>query len=636
MRPARAQVVRPHWLRGKAGQAIVLLALTGTLLIGGVGVAVDLAVGYMYSIAAERAAAAAALSGVVFMPGQFTSSQAVPPGSRNDATDRAVDEAKRNGFDPANIQEGVTVTSAAVPGHTNELRVTVSKQAPVFFMEMFGFKPYSVARSVVAAYLPSISLGQPGSQIGSSLSELGKTKFFFTREEGWATNRTEGDAYTPTPAGTSDVHQLSFANGTEPKDTTVADRGGYDYRINIPAGGPGGVVQVYNADFSPDGSGTTANFCDNTNVDPAQRYALGNCSSGSRSDGLGGISGTGGNNWLHEDDSGPFNFGSAANYSTMRYTLYRVNNTFIRSSDELLSQLTVYPIDARNWKATSKQYTIMGGPNAGKTVDQQYSGALPTNMFIYHNWIDVTSYTGANDNGLVSLRTTPLLSNYLSAGALVPGTYRLRVDSLDNSGTTFTGGSTGGHKAYAVRAVNGDLNRTACGTCQVAGWNEICFFTPFDAGPGGSFTMNLFELTPDYAGLTVAIDIFDVGDISSSSGKVVINILDPSGAVATSSQGVNIYDLGPQRANLLSGSYTVIASAQNGNQTASFVATDTSNGTTRNGHWVHVEIPVPATYNPPSGQYWWSMQYQTGPGTVAVDTVTVAVGLKGGPVHLLP
>jgi len=30
------------------------------------------------------------------------------------------------------------------------------------------------------------------------------------------------------------------------------------------------------------------------------------------------------------------------------------------------------------------------------------------------------------------------------------------------------------------------------------------------------------------------------------------------------------------------------------------------------------------------------MQYVTGGGTVAVDTVTVAVGLKGGPVHLPP
>src|SRR5256886_16541195 len=100
----------------------------------------------------------------------------------------------------------------------------------------------------------------------------------------------------------------------------------------------------------------------------------------------------------------------------MRYTLYRVNNAFIRGSDELLSQLTVLPIDARNWNGASKQYTIMGGPNQGKTVDQQYSGGLPSNMLIYHNWGDVTSYTGLNDGGLVSLRTTPALNNYLVGG----------------------------------------------------------------------------------------------------------------------------------------------------------------------------------------------------------------------------
>ena len=615
----RTNRLQPRRLRSKAGQAIVLLALTGTLMIGGVGAAVDLAVGYLYSIAAERAAAAAALSGVVFMPNQFDGTKAVPTGSRNDASDRAVDEARRNGYDTSDTLNGVVVIPAAVPGHPNQLRVTVAKQAPIFFMQIFGFRPYVVARTAVAAYLPPISLGQPGSQIGSSLGELGKTRFYFSRTEGWATGRSQGDAYTPTPAGSTDVHQLSYTNGTELKDTSVADRGGYDYRVIIPTGGSGGVVQVYNAAFSPDGTGGSANTCDNNNQNPASRT----CS-------------VGGNNWFHEDDQGPFGFGTDTNYSAMRYTLYRVNNNFIRSNDELLSQLTVYPIDARQWSAASKQYTIMGGPKEGTTVDQQYAASLPSNMLIYHNWVDVTSYTGQNDGGLVNLRTTPALANYLSGGALLPGSYRLRVDTMDHNGASFTDPNAGAHKGYAVRTVNGDLNKTTCATCEVAGWNEICFFTPFDAGPGGNFSMSLFQLTPDYAGLTVAIDIYDVGDISSSSGKVVINILDPSGALASSAQGVNIYDLGVQRSNLLTGQYAVIASAQNGNTKASFVATDTSNGTTRNGHWVHVELPVPSNYNPPPGQYWWSMQYVTGAGTVAVDTVTVAVGLKGGPVHLLP
>src|SRR2546430_5207498 len=129
-------------LKKQGGQAIVLLALTGTLLIGGVGIAVDLAVGYMYSIAAERAAAAAALSGVVFMPDQFSSASAVPVGSRNDATDRAVDEAKRNAFDPADAADALAVNPALGTGPPKPLRVTVSPNPPGFFMQLFGFSTY--------------------------------------------------------------------------------------------------------------------------------------------------------------------------------------------------------------------------------------------------------------------------------------------------------------------------------------------------------------------------------------------------------------------------------------------------------------------------------------------------------------
>ena len=55
-----------------------------------------------------------------------------------------------------------------------------------------------------------------------------------------------------------------------------------------------------------------------------------------------------------------------------------------------------------------------------------------------------------------------------------------------------------------------------------------------------------------------------------------------------------------------------------------------------NGQWIHLEIPIPSNYNPLPGQDWWRLQYVTGPGTISYDTVTVAVGLKGGPVHLVP
>jgi hypothetical protein len=609
--------------RSQLGQGIVVVALASTVLMGGMGLGIDIVVGYFYSVATERAAAAAALSGVVFMPDQFSPANAMPPGSRNDATDRALDEARRNGFDNADTAQGIVVTPAVVPGFSNRLQVTVQRTAPVFFMVALGFRPYLVKKTAVAAYLPPISLGEPGSQVGTALGDLGRTRFVFMRTEGWGAGRGSGDAYTPIPfnppatAGASDdVHQISYVNGTEAMDPSVSDRGGYNYRITIPAGPTGGVIQLYNAAFAPDGFAVGANFCDNNNQNPALRT----CS-------------TGGITWYHEDDE--FDFTPPSNYPAMRYSLYRVNNLFIRSSDILLSQMTVYPIDASNWSRGSNQYLIMGGSNQGRTVTQRYSGGLPTNMLIYHNWIDVATYTGSQDGGLVSLQQMGAFSTYDQTGVLVPGVYRLRVDTLDNNGRSFTNLNTVGKKGYALRAVNGDINRTSCISCVVAAWDDMCFFVPFDAGSGGSFTMDLFRLTRDYAGLTVTIDLWDVGDIASADGTVAINILDPSAAVASSPLGINIYNLGEKRSNLANGLYTVWASAAS-NRLASFVGVDTRTGQSADNQWIHLEIPIPASYNPPLGQDWWRLQYITGPGTVTDDTVTVAVGLKGGPVHLVP
>ena len=63
--------------KAQRGQAIVLMALMLMfVLAGGVGLGVDALVGYVNSLSAERAAAAAALAGVVYMPNQFNT----PPG----------------------------------------------------------------------------------------------------------------------------------------------------------------------------------------------------------------------------------------------------------------------------------------------------------------------------------------------------------------------------------------------------------------------------------------------------------------------------------------------------------------------------------------------------------------------------
>src|ERR1700736_1474093 len=100
-RPHAAHNLRAWLSRSNAGQAIVLIAFMMIVLVAGVGLAVDAGVGYYYNTSAERAAAAAAPGGVIFMPDQFGGSQvngpdsSIPAGAGNDASDRAVSEARK-------------------------------------------------------------------------------------------------------------------------------------------------------------------------------------------------------------------------------------------------------------------------------------------------------------------------------------------------------------------------------------------------------------------------------------------------------------------------------------------------------------------------------------------------------------
>src|SRR2546430_11192383 len=69
-----AAMLAAGWRR-QTGQAVVLIAFMLVVLIGAIGLAVDGGVGYYYNNLAERAAGAAALSGVVFMPGDRKSTR---------------------------------------------------------------------------------------------------------------------------------------------------------------------------------------------------------------------------------------------------------------------------------------------------------------------------------------------------------------------------------------------------------------------------------------------------------------------------------------------------------------------------------------------------------------------------------
>src|SRR5580700_10813346 len=149
--------------RSAKGQAMAIFALVSILLFVVAGLSIDAGTSYLSSNQLERAAAAAALAGVAYMPGDYP-----------DAQNAALVEAARDGFPNAGSGNACAgnpspcvVTSQPT---TNELKVTISTSVSTIFLRLIGFGSHTVVRSETAQYLPPISLGQPGAQQGSGMN----------------------------------------------------------------------------------------------------------------------------------------------------------------------------------------------------------------------------------------------------------------------------------------------------------------------------------------------------------------------------------------------------------------------------------------------------------------------------------
>jgi hypothetical protein len=672
--------------RGKhqLGQAMVLMGLMLVVLIGVIGLAVDGAVAYAYSVSIERAAAAAALAGVPYMPNNFNT----PAGGPNAIT-RATEEAARNGY-----VDGVNGAGVTIPTQSGkELSITITQLVPTFFMQALGFQPFNVRRTAVAGYKPPISLGQPDAHVGATVATLGAGRgFYFPRVKGFNNERSEGDPYSPNlkesggPTST-DRHLINTFDATEAPavdcngglSTALPCKGGYNYRIVLPKGsGTNYKIQVYNAAFAPD-FGAKHDSCDNHALLPAascnpQKYTYA------------------------EHDFGTYHCDPAAspaidctsvksNYNAMRYTLFSVKNVFLRSDDTVMSQATVLPIDATNYDgaggangpgsaaATSGNVSyvnINGNGGKGTAVQQTYDGSgNPTNMNIFHAWMDIANPDGSpaaplgtGDGGLVQYSNP----NYVPGAALADGTYRLRVDSMNYDGKDPAKGGPNGHgsKGYSVRVIDATTGaECAPGLCIVAGWADMCIYTPIKKVPPATDahgTVPLFELPTEYAGTTIDVDVFDLGD---SAPPVYVSLIDPrTNKVFKDSTGnVDIQNLGisrlqnpaqkhapPQWPNtkplgpLGAGDRGTFALNEAGAQTADVGWQPDAPAHTETqefqGSWIRITLQIPADYvapapDPVTGQPndFWSLDYSAGDN--ANDTFAFTVSARGGPVHLI-
>ncbi|MGH8915805.1 MAG: TadG family pilus assembly protein [Acidimicrobiia bacterium] len=196
------------------GAALALIASSMVLLLGMAAFGSDLAWFYLNASRVQRAADAAALGGVIWLPGQ--------PGTANST---AIDIALRNGYDDSLAD--VDVIPGVVPGEPNQLEVTVRDVVPTFFAKILGFDTMTIARTATAEFIPPLKLGSPDNQFGNSCDPeqpgcTGQANFWANIHGKW-TSTIMGDAYSSWCATASDVPGCA--------QNPIARTGGYLYGI---------------------------------------------------------------------------------------------------------------------------------------------------------------------------------------------------------------------------------------------------------------------------------------------------------------------------------------------------------------------------------------------------------------------
>ena len=169
------------------GTALFLIGITLPILMGMAAFGADLAWFYINASRVQRTADAAALGGVVWVPGDLPT-----------AFSTADDIALRNGYDKT--LPDIDVTPAAVAGELNQLQVTVRSIVPTFFLKVLGFDQMTVTRSAVAEFIPPLKLGSPSNTFGNDpscyTSDPNCAGNFWANIHGRQTDTRMGDAYS--------------------------------------------------------------------------------------------------------------------------------------------------------------------------------------------------------------------------------------------------------------------------------------------------------------------------------------------------------------------------------------------------------------------------------------------------------
>jgi len=225
------------------GFVAVFIALVLVIMLIFAAFTVDFGSWYTRSAEIKRAADAAALAGVVWMPEYDLARQA------------ALDAAARNGFDPS-TNSNISIAVDTVPNNNRQLRVTIrDKKAKQFFSRLVTGSQ-SIGRSSLAEYVLPVPLGSPENVFGTgnlSLTGQPATQNFWAAINGYCAGHESGDPKSAWWESYSNSSNNGCNNSSQ-QNIDDYDPNGYLYAIDLPANASSMKLDVYDGDFNRSGS----------------------------------------------------------------------------------------------------------------------------------------------------------------------------------------------------------------------------------------------------------------------------------------------------------------------------------------------------------------------------------------------
>jgi Flp pilus assembly protein TadG len=462
--------------RDEAGYVAVTVALTLTVLLSFCAFAVDVGNWYFTGQRAQRAADAAALGGVPYLPGNQTS-----------AFSKARELATANNFSA----DGTTVVSPALDGRPTRLRVTVSKTVQNQFGWLMGIPTKTITKTAVADYAGPVPMGSPCNTFGNDPeSGVGLTgdacasvnTQFWANVNAPATQKAQGDPFQASTCSSS-------WDGCSGTTNTEYDTRGYFYTVNVPAGLSRLTLQLFDPAFVNTGTGCDTNFGSASTAAtgavndratlPATRYASGNTAASAYC-------------------VGDYYPGGTTGVMNTQFT--------VRSPSASAWDPTSFPV-----YSSSCQKTYVGyNGSLFDALDQYTSGTTPRSTYAPDVAESFRRWTT-----LCTIDNPP------------KGEWLIQVKSNGAGADTATGSNHFGIRAYGSSV--GDAS-----AISVSGREKMSI----DSNRPGAITEFYLARVPSgAAGQVLKVNLFDVGD-SSTSGT--IKVISPSGGDYSGCTGAGV------------------------------------------------------------------------------------------------